>query len=166
MRSTTFEKRNGRRSGQRLKQRTLSLFEPSDVYVNRARRGMLVRMLKTGTATADDAYDAANLPPGIDARCLGSVPNPLARAGIIRRAGFVASSRPERHGSYITVWELHSRECAERWLLEHPDDRDVTGVLCPTQNPNHPPDKKGSAMPPAEPSRDLLARQSPATDLQ
>ena len=65
MRSTTFEKRNGRRSGQRLKQRTLSLFEPSDVYVNRARRGMLVRMLKTGTATADDAYDAANLPPAL-----------------------------------------------------------------------------------------------------
>jgi len=63
MRSTTFEKRNGRRAGQRLKQGILALFEPSEVYVNRARRAMLVRMLETGTATADDAYVAANLPP-------------------------------------------------------------------------------------------------------
>lgn len=94
------------------------------VYVLRGRRALLDRLLAAGTATADDVIAAVTLPAEIDPRCLGAVPGPLARAGIIRSAGFVKSARPERHGSYIQLWALADRNEAARWLAEHPDRPD------------------------------------------
>jgi hypothetical protein len=82
---------------------------------------MLEVLLRNGIATADDVRSAIELPPGIDPRCLGSVPGVLAYAKIIRAAGFVRSARPERHASWLQVWELADRAAAERWLLDHPN---------------------------------------------
>lgn len=57
------------------------------------RRAFLAALLAKGEATADDVYAAVDLPAGVDPRCLGAVPGPLARAGIIRAAGFNSSRR-------------------------------------------------------------------------
>jgi hypothetical protein len=90
-------------------------------YVLRARRAFALALLQKGEATADDVYSAVHLPVGVDPRCLGCVPKPLARSGIVRAAGFVKSERPERNSSYIHRWELVDRERAIRWLFDHPD---------------------------------------------
>jgi len=87
----------------------------------RGRRAFLAALLAKGEATADDVYGAVDLPAGVDPRCLGAVPHPLRRAGVIRAAGFVTSARPERNGSIIRRWELVDRGKAERWLADHPD---------------------------------------------
>ncbi|NLF07621.1 MAG: hypothetical protein GX594_06535 [Pirellulaceae bacterium] len=113
----------GSAEGERLKVDALTLLEARrEVYVRRGRRAMLQTMLNgNGTATADDVRAAVELPPGMDPRCFGSVPGPLARAEIIRRAGFAKSARRERHASYILLWELADTDKAIRWLREHPE---------------------------------------------
>lgn len=83
------------------------------------RRAFLAALLAKGEATADDVYAAVDLPAGVDPRCLGAVPKPLVRAGIVRAAGFVESARPERNAGIIRRWELVDRGGAERWLAEH-----------------------------------------------
>ena len=60
--------------------------------VERGRRVLLLRLLGSPTATADDVRQALDLPEGLDARCSGAVPIGLARAGIIRSAGYVRSA--------------------------------------------------------------------------
>jgi len=103
-----------------------ALEERRSVFVNRGRRVLLLRLLEAGTGSADDVRAAIELPADIDARCLGVVPGPLARAGIIHPAGFVKSNRPERHASYIQEWILADRDAAVRWLQDHPDRLDET----------------------------------------
>lgn len=92
-----------------------------ETYVLRGRRALLAELLQAGTATADCVYAAVSLPPEVDPRCLGSVPGTLARAGIIRSAGFVKSNRPERHASYLQVWQLVDFQAAVEWLAGHPE---------------------------------------------
>lgn len=94
------------------------------LYLLRGRRALLTRLLSDGTATADDVYAAVKLPDDVDPRCLGGVPTLLAKAGIIRAAGYVTSKRPERNASPIHRWELANRAAAERWLAEHADEPD------------------------------------------
>jgi hypothetical protein len=115
--------RSGMTEGEKQKADALALLEARrKVYVRRGRRALLSAMLAgDGTASADDVYAAVELSPGIDPRCLGSVPGRLAYDHIIRPAGFIRSARPERHASYIQVWELADHAAAERWLLDHPD---------------------------------------------
>ena len=48
----------------------------------------------------------------------------LAYRDIIDPAGFVKSSRPERHASFLSLWQLADRGAAEQWLREHPDRPD------------------------------------------
>jgi hypothetical protein len=96
-----------------------------NVLILRARRALLIRLLEAGTATADDV--AVRIGPtgaGIDPRWLGTVPGPLALAGIIRRAGYTRSVRPIRHAGVLTVWELADRAGAVAWLDRHPDPPD------------------------------------------
>ncbi len=109
--------------GERRKADVLAaLAEQREVDIRRGRRVMLKKMLGgDGRATADDVCAAVELPVGIDPRCLGSVPGRLAYDRIIAPAGFVRSARPERHASYIQVWELVDREVAGKWLADHPD---------------------------------------------
>ena len=94
------------------------------VYVNRGRRVLLKRLLAGETATADDVRASVELPDGIDPRCFGAVFRSLAKAGIIRSAGFVQSTRPERHASIIQAWELRDGNKAIAWMREHPDKPD------------------------------------------
>ena len=146
----------GAAEGERQKLDALALLEARrECYVRRGRRALLDAVLRSGAATADDVWEAMELPPGIDPRCLGSIPGPLARAGIVRPAGFVKSRRPERHASYIQVWQLADRAAALRWLATHPDLPDppaddppaVQGVLFPAHPTNEPGATAGTAAP-------------------
>jgi len=108
--------------GERRKERILNdLAIRREVYVNRARRALLKKILREGVACADDVYGDAGIPEGIDPRCLGTVPGPLARLGIIRRTDFAKSNRPERHASFISRWSLANPAKASQWLATHPD---------------------------------------------
>ena len=109
--------------GERLKTEAHALLEARrQVYVRRGRRALLRKMLDgDGAATADDVRDAVELPAGMEPRCLGTVPGRLAYDRIIRPAGFVRSKRPERHASWIEVWELADSAAAEAWLETNPD---------------------------------------------
>ena len=92
-----------------------------ETIVTAGRRVLLLRLLKSPTATADDVREALDLPEGMDPRCLGAVPGGLARARIIRSAGYVRSDRPERHASPIQLWTLADRAAAIAWLRAHPE---------------------------------------------
>ena len=109
-----------------------------EVFINRGRLALLMRLLDAGTATADDVRAAVELPHGIASVCLGAVPGPLARLNIIRRVGFTKTTRPAGHARPVTVWELADRDAAVLWLEDHPDlpdppprrhDEDVAGLL-------------------------------------
>jgi hypothetical protein len=91
------------------------------LYLLRARRALLLDLLATGSATADDVWDAVPIPDGLDAGCVGAVPGPLVRSDIIQSAGLVESVRPGRHGALIHLWRLADWEAAERWLRDHPE---------------------------------------------
>jgi hypothetical protein len=115
-----------------------------ELFVLRGRRALLTAALVTGVASADDVRDCVELPPGIDPKCFGTVPGPLARAGIIASAGFVLTCRPTAHARPVTVWRLLNRAAAEQWLADHPDRPD----------PNDPPASQGVLFPisPNEPT--------------
>jgi hypothetical protein len=101
-----------------------ALAELRDLHVLRGRRALLSALVAHGTATADDVRAAVDLPDGIDPVCLGAVPLPLARAGIIVRAGYVPTGRPTAHARPVAVWRLADRAAAVAWLREHPDQPD------------------------------------------
>jgi hypothetical protein len=126
----------GQQEGARRKDAAHSLLEACrDVYIRRASRALLLRLLDVGTDTADDV--AERIGPtdhGIDPRRRGTVPGPLASAKIIRRVGYTKSARPIRHASVIAVWELADRAVALAWLARHldlPEPGDDDGALCP-----------------------------------
>lgn len=115
--------------GERLKQQVLQFVEACrETIVLRARRALLTHVLRFGTVTADDVQELVALPPGIDPRVFGAVPIPLARAGAIRFAGYVRTTRRKAHARDIKRWELNDRHAAERWLAEHPDVDDGSSV--------------------------------------
>jgi len=145
MMSTPDSRKAGQEEGASRKEAAHALLEARrDVYIRRARRALLLRLLDAGTATADDV--AGRIGPtdhGMDPRWLGTVPGPLAVARIIRRQGFTTSARPSRHASIITTWELADRAAALAWLARHPDipepePGDDAGALCrcPVSPPN------------------------------
>ncbi|MCC6486353.1 MAG: hypothetical protein IT364_02535 [Candidatus Hydrogenedentes bacterium] len=105
------------------------------VHVNRGRRTLLLHLLEHDTATADDVRAGVRLPDSIDPTCLGSVPGPLVKAGIIERVGFVPCVRPERHAAPTSLWGLVDRSKAGDWLQTHPDRDEAhtgQGELFPT----------------------------------
>jgi hypothetical protein len=142
--TTATDGQAGRREGERRKDAAHRRLEARrDRLICRARRALLTHLLNAGTATADDVADSIGPgDPDIDPRWLGTVPGPLAVAGIIRRAGFVTSARPSRHASIISTWELADRAAALAWLarypeLPEPDEPDDAGATSPT--PTGPP---------------------------
>jgi hypothetical protein len=127
-----------RMEGERRKDAAHNILETRrDVLIRRARRALLARILTAGTATADDVAEHVEPPPDdVDPRFLGAVPRPLARVGIIRAAAYTKSSRPSRHSSVLTVWELADRVAAMDWLGHNPDlpvpePDDDAGQPCP-----------------------------------
>ncbi len=109
--------------GERLKADAHALLEARrEVFVLRGRRALLTVMLGgNGIATADDVYAAVELSADLDPRFLGAVPGRLAYDSIIRPVGFVRSTHPERHASWLQVWELADQQKALRWLADYPD---------------------------------------------
>jgi len=111
--------------GERRKSAAFALLEAlRELYVLRGRRALLARLLDAPQATADDVRDAVEMPDEINPVCLGVVPGPLARAGIIERVGFAESRRPDAHARPVSVWRLADRAAALAWLAAHPDRPD------------------------------------------
>lgn len=139
MKSTPNDIQTGQREGEARKQDTFGLLEARRQFIiRRARRALLSQLLHAGITTADDVAERVGpLAGGIDPRFLGTVPGPLADAGIIRDTGrAVKSSRPVAHARKITVWELDNRAAALAWLADHhdmpdPEPDDSAGVSCP-----------------------------------
>lgn len=124
---------DGAAEGERLKEQQLEMLRARRaVHVRRAQRIALQRLLAVGEVTADHIYGEIDLPPGIDPRCLGAAPQALAKAGIIASAGWITSTRPQRHASPVIRWILIDRPAAERWLAEHAE---LPDVLAPGERP-------------------------------
>lgn len=114
--------RRGAAEGEKRKADTLALLAANrESLVRRAQRALVTTVLKRGAATADDVRDIVDLPSGVDPKCFGAVPGPLARAGIIRRDGFISTCRPLAHARPVSVWKLVDREAALQWLDAHPE---------------------------------------------
>jgi hypothetical protein len=134
-----YQQADRQAEGERRKLGKLALLEARrECFVRRGQRALVAKVLATGYATADDVRAAVAMPDAIDARCLGAVPGPLARAGIIRLAEYVKTARPERHASIIGRRELIDAQAARQWLATHPDlpdpepdDGDDCGNLFP-----------------------------------
>lgn len=116
------DQRNGRREGERRKNEAHDLFAATRAgLLLSGRRALLYLLLNHDTATADDVRAAVEIPAGINPTCLGAVPGVLARAGIIRRVGYVASGRPEAHTRPVGVWTLADTLGAIQWLRDNPE---------------------------------------------
>ncbi len=113
-----------------LKQQVLEFFENSrEAIIRRARRLFLNVLLNspTGICSADAISDALAIHKAAK-RLLGAVPGPFAKAGLIERIGYIASTRPEAHARPISLWKLIDREGASQWLLTHPELSDECEV--------------------------------------
>ena len=107
--------------GERRKADALATLEANrEPLVTAGRRALLTVLLERDTATADDVRDLVPCPVGTGPTAYGAVPVALARAGIIRRAGYVPTARPLAHARPVSVWTLADRGRAERWLRENP----------------------------------------------
>lgn len=127
----------GNSEGERRKLHALAILAARrERYIRSGRRALLATLLDHGEATIDDARRSVQLPPDVNPKCFGGVPGELARAGIIRRAGFATTRRPVAHARPIMIWALLDRDAALAWLSDHPDMPDA-----PTGNstPDHPP---------------------------
>lgn len=124
----------GRLEGRRRKLSAHALLEAHrEFYIRRMARALVQALLDRGRATADDMRRAVELPARIDPRCCGAVTGPLARAGIMRRVGYLPSARREAHARPLSVWELIDAAAARYWLLTHPDLPDPPEPESPEQ---------------------------------
>jgi hypothetical protein len=143
--STLEDRQAGQSEGKSRKEAAHALLEVHrDILIRRARRALLIRLFEAGTATADDVADQIGPTGGdIDPRWLGTVPGPLALAGIMRWAGYTRSARPIRHASVLSVWELADRAGALAWLARNPDPPDLPEpddeAGAPSSAPSDPP---------------------------
>ena len=116
----------GQRDGGGEKRRAFELLETwREVYLCRARRALLRRLLDDGPATVETVRAVVPVPEGVNPNVCGAVPAPLARRGIIRRVGYAKARRPERHAGMMAVWAVVDRGRAGAWLREHPEPRDL-----------------------------------------
>ena len=86
----------------------------------KARHVFIQHLLQSGESTADHIREVIELPPDINPSCLGAVPAPLARAGIVQRGGYVVSRRKESHARTLSLWQLLDRAKAQQWLDDNP----------------------------------------------
>jgi hypothetical protein len=111
----------GRTEGERRRDEALTLLaEHRAALIRRAQRALLMRLLDTGTATADDVRAIVELPPGIDPRLMGAAVRSLACVRLIVSAGRTRSTRPAAHARWVDVWTLRDRAAAAAWLNDNP----------------------------------------------
>lgn len=126
--TTPDDQRSGRLEGERRKIRAHDLFTATRAeLLLSGRRALLCLLLNHDTATADDVRALVEIPAGINPTCLGAVPGMLARAGIIRRVGYVASTRPEAHTRPVGVWTLADTLGAIQWLRDNTEPAEGGG---------------------------------------
>lgn len=148
----------GHADGDRRKRAALDLHESHREQLIYAARQALVRhALACGTVTADDVRDLVELPPGVTPKAFGAVPGPLAKSGIIERAGYTETCRPMAHARPVSVWRLRDRSKAEQWLVDHPDRPRASDAMCDAPTTN----ETGPAGATAEP-----VDHDPHTDIQ
>ena len=91
----------------------------------RVRRADLIRectaaalrvALERGEVCADDVRALVPIPADISPKLVGCVFRDLADAGILRRAGFRASTRPIAHARPLSIWHLADAAGAAAWL--------------------------------------------------
>lgn len=87
----------------------------------RAQRAMIRVLLERREGTVEDVRAGLNLPDAARTKWLGAAVAELRRAGIIRHAGWVESSRPVAHARPISLWALADSSAALTWLAEHPE---------------------------------------------
>jgi len=103
---------------------TLEIFRKRLILL--ARRAFVQYLLRNETGTTDDVRPLIEIPDGINPTFFGAVPGPLARAGIIGKAGHRKCPRKEGHARENRVWELIDRDKAEQWLIDNPAPQDET----------------------------------------
>lgn len=112
----------GRREGERRRDCVLAVIgNQRAIFVRRARRAFVARLLAAGKATADDVREVVELPPGVNPNLFGAVPSLFRKLGIARLVGFVTSTRPARHAGVNRLWELTGAGAATDWLAKNPD---------------------------------------------
>ena len=96
---------------------------PKQAAVIRKAQRALLKTLLTGAPiiTADQIRAKVKLPNGVDPKCFGCVPRPLAQDGIIMSVGFVNSVRDVAHARTLRIWRLRDPVAAEKWLKSHPE---------------------------------------------
>jgi hypothetical protein len=77
--------------------------------------------VRDGAAIIDDVREAVPLLMEFGIMLFGTMPLPLAEAGIIRADGLVNCRLPGAHDREVTEWLLVDRAAARRWLRTHPD---------------------------------------------
>ena len=107
--------------GEAKKRYSHSLFEShSEPLLTAGRRALILKVLESGSATIDDVRAVVPIPMTANPKAFGAVPNALAKAGIIRRIGFVKSTRAIANARPISRWELADTAKAYAWLTAHP----------------------------------------------
>lgn len=113
---------DGLAEGERLRDEAFSKFENHrERLLLRGRRALLTKALTNGVASADDVRDAVEVPPGMNPKCFGPVPSPLAKANIIRPKRPIKTRRSVGHARFITEWELIDPAAAIQWLQANPE---------------------------------------------
>lgn len=158
-----IDKTPGRNEGERRRDDALRKAKAANPRLTlRVQRAFLLRLLKVGTATADELYDDIEFPP--NSKGSGAPIRGLASRKLIRKTGLrVTNCRPCAHGRDLPQWELVDRAKAEAWLAEHPEpptDDDPQRRLFP-EGPKPPENKPGATVPAAAPeeSTDPEAQQ-------
>ncbi len=115
-----------RDDARRTKEATLATLEERRHWWILQGRFILVTVaLERGQASSDDIHERLTLPDEIDPTCLGSVPTMLARAGIIKRIGYIPTSRKTAKSRPLSLWEIADREAAQRYLAQHSAQQSV-----------------------------------------
>lgn len=118
----TARRQDDAAEGERRRDAALDLLrDRRAALVRHGARLLASRLLDAGTATMDDIAPELETPPDLDRRLVGAIPSTLAKAGVAALAGYVRSTRPERHASVIAVWRLTDRDAALVWLADHPE---------------------------------------------
>lgn len=113
---------DGQAEGERRKQEAFDTLEAHrEQLILAGRRALLLSALRNGFATADDVRDAVPLPVGINPKCFGTVPSPLAKANIIRAKRQVKTRRAVGHARFVTEWEITNSVAAMEWLHSNPE---------------------------------------------
>lgn len=91
-----------------------------DHLIRAGRRAMLLAALANGRTSIEDARAVVPVPPMVDPKFFGSVPGPLAEAGILKRIGYRPTTRAEGHARPVSLWELADAAKAVKWLADNP----------------------------------------------